>query len=190
MEIGARLLLRHPVETDRAAFIALRQASRSHLEPWEPLRRAGFDAWGDDGFDLEIANARTRTQERLLICEREGGAVVGRLSIGGIERGPLRSARFGYWIGAGFTRRGYMTEALGLGLRYCFETLGLHRVEANIIPDNEPSRRAARSAGLRLEGYSPRYLQIAGVWRDHERYAVTVEDWRAAGGGDGTLPGA
>ena len=72
-----------------------------------------------------------------------------------------------------------MTEALQLGLRHAFRVLDLHRVEANIMPGNRASIALVKRAGFRREGYSARYLKIAGHWADHERWALTVEDWRA-----------
>jgi ribosomal-protein-alanine N-acetyltransferase len=64
-----------------------------------------------------------------------------------------------------------------LVLERAFTQLGLHRVEANIIPSNTASLGVARNCGFRKEGYSPRYLRIAGTWQDHERWAMTIEDW-------------
>ena len=178
VERGERVYLRPPSASDRAEFIKLRRDSREHLERWEPLPRPGFDAWGRDAFELECRLHGVDEQQRLFICRAPDGAIVGRLSIGAVERGPLQSGRFGYWIGADQTRQGFMSDALRLGLRHCFTTMGLHRVSCNIVPDNEPSKKAALNAGFRLEGYSPRYVKIAGVWRDHERYALTIEDWK------------
>src|SRR3712207_9334314 len=77
-----------------------------------------------------------------------------------------------------------MRESLELVLDYAFGTLALHRLEANIQPGNAASIALARGAGFRLEGFSPRYLLIGGQWRDHERYAITAEEWRRRRNGD------
>lgn len=175
---GAKVALRTISPQDLDEYVALRAASRAHLEPWEPTPPQGFDPFGQDAFDRDLAHARTDTERRLLILRAQDGVIAGRLAIGGIERGPLQSARLGYWLGAPFVGLGYMSEALRLGLAHAFIDLGLHRVECAIIPRNRPSAHAAIAAGFRLEGRSPRYLQIAGVWEDHDRYALTIEDWQ------------
>ncbi|MDX2017899.1 MAG: GNAT family protein [Planctomycetota bacterium] len=176
---GPRVGLRAPREADREAWDALRRASGRFHTRWEPRVKPGPGV-PRDAFDRFLKDANTSERERLLIVDRATGALLGYVGLGNIIRGPFQSAFIGYWIGKPFAGRGYMTEALGLMLRHSFVNLKLHRVEANIQPGNEPSKRTALAAGLRLEGYSPRYLKIAGVWADHERYALTVEDWRAS----------
>ena len=107
------------------------------------------------------------------------GAILGSINLSEIVRGPFESAYIGYQIGAPFARQGYMTEALSLALRIAFSRLRLHRVEANIQPRNVASVALARRAGFRREGLSRRYLKIGGRWRDHERWALLAEEWRA-----------
>ena len=97
-----------------------------------------------------------------------------------IVRGLFQSAFLGYYAHAEHAGRGYMREGLALVAEYAFGPLALHRIEANIQPAQPRVGRAGPRAGFRLEGYSPRYLLIGGRWRDHERYALTVEDWTAA----------
>ena len=175
---GRLVFLRHPRAADRDEFIALRRSCRRYLERWEPIPPRGFNAFGRSAFDREMELRKTDRDERLLICRREDGAIAGRLSINAITRGPLQTCIFGYWIAEAHADRGYMSEAVRLGLRYCFTTLKLHRVEANMQPTNAASRRVVEKCGFRQEGYSPRYLKIRGRWTDHERWAITAEDWR------------
>jgi len=108
-----------------------------------------------------------------------------------IARGSANSAYLGYWIARQFAGRGIMPTALAMVIDHCFGDAGLHRVEANIRPENAASRRVVEKLGFRLEGTRERYIHIAGAWCDHLSYALTVEDvpggllprWLAAGGG-------
>jgi len=113
-----------------------------------------------------------------MIVRRADGAIMGAIEVSQIVGGKFRSAYLGYHIGAPFARQGYMREALTAVLNLVFGRFRLHRVEANIQPHNLASRRLVRRLGFRREGYSPRYLKIAGRWRDHERWALIIEDWR------------
>lgn len=136
-----------------------------------PLTGAAFAAL--------LARSRRRDTTAFLIRRRSDGAILGAVELSQIARGNFRSAYLGYHIGAPFARQGYMREALTLALRYAFTQLRLHRVEANVQPANTGSLTVLRRLGFRREGYSRRYLKIAGRWRDHERWAILVEDWRA-----------
>ena len=103
---------------------------------------------------------------------------MGSIALSQIFLGGFRSAYLGYQIGEEFSRQGYMTEALQLMLRHVFVKLKLHRLEANIQPENAASIALVKRAGFVKEGYSRRYLKICGRWRDHERWAILSEDWR------------
>jgi ribosomal-protein-alanine N-acetyltransferase len=180
IEVGSIVYLRRPTASDRAEFVQLRRTNRRHLEQWEPIPR-GVNAFTpielNKAFDRELKLRRTRTDERFLICLVQTGEIAGKISISGIHRGPLQECRLGYWIGRQFARRGCTTEAVALACRHAFQTLGLHRVEANMQPRNHASRAVVRSNGFSQEGYSPRYLFIRSRWVDHERWAINLEDW-------------
>jgi [ribosomal protein S5]-alanine N-acetyltransferase len=165
--------LRPPAASDRDEFVSLMRASRSFHRPWAT---APTD---DDRFAAYIADARRPDFEAMLVCRREDDAIVGFFNLSQIARGSLQSAYLGYAAGKPYIRHGYMKEGIQIVLRIAFVTLGLHRVEANIQPDNRASIALAQSAGFRREGFSPRYLKIAGRWRDHERWAIIADEWRA-----------
>lgn len=100
----------------------------------------------------------------------------GQVTVGAIARGSANSAYLGYWIARPLAGRGIMPAALALVVDHCFGEAGLHRVEANIRPENVASRRVVEKLGFRLEGTRERYIHIAGDWRDHLSYALTKEE--------------
>jgi ribosomal-protein-alanine N-acetyltransferase len=171
--VGKRVFLRPPTADDRDELLRLTAASATLHRPWLSARATpeAIDAWlrrteGDDAVSF-------------LVCLKDGGAIVGVFNLNHIVRGLFQSGYTSYWAHAGHAGHGYMAEGLELLLRHAFRRLRLHRLEANIQPGNASSIALVRRAGFRLEGLSPRYLKIGGRWRDHERWAITVEDWRA-----------
>ena len=174
---GSRVVLRRPLEADREAWGRVLGSSREHLSPWISLPDRAKDPRGEAWFNSTLAATSTPRHEKLFVALHDDGGIVGTLNLNEIVRGCFQSAFLGYWIGAAHAGKGLMTEALELGLRHAFGSLGLHRVEANIQPENAASKALVRRAGFLLEGFSPRYLEINGCWRDHERWALTVEPW-------------
>jgi ribosomal-protein-alanine N-acetyltransferase len=154
---------------DAAELIAANRESVGYHAPWITAftDQTGFDAWFGRGV--------TGANLSLVARERPSGAVVGVLNLSEIVLGVFRSAYLGYWGYAGFGGRGLMTQALREAVRYTFDELGLHRVEANIQPENVRSIALVRRAGFTKEGFSPRYLFIDGAWRDHERWALLAD---------------
>ncbi|MGA2528506.1 MAG: GNAT family protein [Acidimicrobiales bacterium] len=106
---------------------------------------------------------------------RAAGELVGVVNLNDVVMGALKSAYLGYYAFKGSENKGLMAEGLGLVIELAFGELGLHRVEANIQPANLASIRLAQKVGLTKEGFSERYLYVAGQWRDHERWAMTAE---------------
>jgi ribosomal-protein-alanine N-acetyltransferase len=123
---------------------------------------------------------RLRSARHLMhwVCTEEG-ELAGVININEIVRGVFCSGYLGYYAFVPHNGRGYMKQGLAAVLKDAFAKHGLHRLEANIQPDNQASRCLVQRCGFRLEGFSPRYLKLAGRWRDHERWAITVEEWKA-----------
>jgi [ribosomal protein S5]-alanine N-acetyltransferase len=104
------------------------------------------------------------------------GRIAGQVTVGGITYGAYRGAHIGYWIDESLAGHGYTTMAVALAADYCFSALHLHRLEINIRPENERSRRVAEKCGFVEEGLRSRYLHIDGAWRDHICYVMFSED--------------
>jgi ribosomal-protein-alanine N-acetyltransferase len=167
------VILTLPTRADAGDVLALARRSRTFHAGLAatPTTPTAFASW--------LQRARTPENIELLLRRKADNTLVGAIQLSQIVRGRFQSAYLGFWIGASFARQGYMTEGLGLTLRYAFGPLNLHRLEANLQPNNVGSRRLVQKLGSRQEGYSPHYLKIGGRWRDHERWAILANLWRA-----------
>jgi [ribosomal protein S5]-alanine N-acetyltransferase len=172
-EARSRVVVRAPTADDHDELVMLNRASRRFHRGWAspPVTPEGYE-----GF---LERCGREDFVGLLVCRKQDGAIVGTAILSQIVRGPLQSAYLGYYVGAPFAGRGYMSEGLRLVLDHAFGKLRLHRVEANVQPSNEASLALVERLGFTREGYSRRYLKIGGRWRDHERWAMLAEDWRA-----------
>jgi len=164
--------LRRPRIADADAFLDAVRRSRTLHRPWvaPPATPAEFRTY--------VQRGGRANREYFLAWERGGPELVGALNLSEIVRGPLQSCFLGYYVFVPHDRQGLMSEALALVLAQAFGRVRLHRVEANVQPENERSIELLRRAGFRHEGFSPRYLKIAGRWRDHERWAILSEEYR------------
>ena len=170
--VADRVILRALTARDRGAFLEAIQRSRSLHDRWVgPPRDA-------EAFANYLRRLRREENAGFVVCRREDKALVGVINLNQIVRGLLQSAYLGYYAFAPHAGCGYMSEAMRAVMRHAFGPMKLHRLEANVQPGNVESIALAKRCGFRLEGYSPRFLKIAGRWRDHERWAITVEDWR------------
>lgn len=172
--VGKRVFLRPPGKGDLVESVALNRASLL----WH--RGLVYPPTHPEAFASFLERCRQADSVCCFVCRLADGAITGSINLSQIYGGGFRSAYLGYYIGQPFAGRGYITEALQLMLRYAFDGLKLHRLEANIQPGNIASLALVRRAGFVREGYSRRYLKIGGRWRDHERWAILAEDWQAA----------
>jgi ribosomal-protein-alanine N-acetyltransferase len=180
--VGPRVVLRPLEAADGDAWREVRRRNRDWLEPWEPIPEPGSPDLLRDASAFRARCASASRQRHLDTAHPLGiflhdGALCGEINLSGIQRGPFQSAHVGYWMDEAHAGRGLVPEALVLVLRFAFEQLSLHRMEVNIVPRNQASRRVAEKLGLRQEGVSKAYLQIRGEWEDHVRYAMTGDEW-------------
>jgi ribosomal-protein-alanine N-acetyltransferase len=175
---GETVTLRYPQMSDFVQWAALRGASRDFLSPWEPT-------WAADELTRTAFRRRLRRYQReirndlaypFFVFRKSDDSLIGGCTLTNVRRGVTQSAAVGYWIGAAYARQGYMYSALKLVPPFVFELLGLHRLEAACIPENEASRRLLLKVGFREEGRARRYLQINGEWRDHILFALLEDD--------------
>jgi len=169
---GKRIFLRPPTLED---FIELTTLYKTNLK----FHRGRVQPkTSREGFEKYLAQNERAENEFFLICLNENGTIAGTSNLSQIFMGNFRSAYLGYLLGEAYAGKGFMSEAVRLTLSFAFKTLKLHRVEANIQPENIASINVLKRAGFSNEGFSPKYLKINGRWRDHERWAIIVEEWK------------
>ncbi|WP_037607592.1 GNAT family N-acetyltransferase [Streptacidiphilus rugosus] len=174
-----RVEIRHPRLSDAVAYAAAVNRSAEHIGRWNPVEPDALP---------EMVRRQGDALRTFLIVTVEDGDFVGTCNVSNIVRGRFRNASLGYNSYLPYNGTGRMTEGMRLVVDACFTPesrggLGLHRLEINVQPENAPSVAMAKRLGFRLEGFSPRMLFLQDAWRDHERYALTAEEWPGAGGG-------
>ncbi|MHB1447289.1 MAG: GNAT family N-acetyltransferase [Acidimicrobiales bacterium] len=182
---GRRVGLRPLVAEDFPAWAAVRQNNEDWLTPWEPRPVVGRpDVTNDQRAFAARCGARAREAQLgsgygfgIFLDEH----LIGEVNLSSIRRGALQSGDIGYWIDRDHAGQGYMPESVVTVLAFAFEDLALHRVEIDIIPRNQRSRRVVEKLDLRMEGLAERLVEINGVWEDHLRYAITLEEWSRRG---------
>ncbi|WP_067795358.1 GNAT family N-acetyltransferase [Actinomadura formosensis] len=164
---SCRVTLRHLASCDEEEFLNLVSASTELHRPWMALPST------PEQYRAYLTRYEQPDEKSVLICVRNSGAIAGVVNVNSIIRGRFQSGSIAYAAFGPTAGQGYMTEGLALVVRYSFEQLQLHRLEAQIQPENHASLRLVRRVGFRHEGYSPELLYIDGAWRDHERWAIT-----------------
>jgi ribosomal-protein-alanine N-acetyltransferase len=168
---------------DSRAWVEVRRANEQWLRPWEA------SLVGSDNVDWRERHSSV-TYRQVLARQRAGvrdgtqlpfGIYVGeqfagQVTVGEIVRGALCSGSVGYWIDNRFAGRGVTPVALALVADHAFASAGLHRIEANVRPENVASLAVVEKVGFTNEGRRRRYLAIDGAWRDHLSFSLLADD--------------
>jgi ribosomal-protein-alanine N-acetyltransferase len=172
MMVGMRVHIRPPEPSDAVVYTEAVARSAEHIGAWNPVELDGFH---------ELLRRQGVGLRTFLIIDDETLGLVGKCNVANVVRGRFGNATLGYDSYLPYAGTGRMSEGMRLIVGRCFasypEGLGLHRLEINVQPENSRSIAMAKRLGFRHEGFSPRMLYVNGAWRDHERFALTVEEW-------------
>lgn len=178
---GRELRIRPLAGGDFEQWLEAHSRNRSRLERVDPA------AWSDrtgaidsqERFDELVGylEALRERDEGYAFGIFAGDELVGEIDLAALVRESVQTALLGLWLDEDRLGRGYAEQAFFLMCRFGFEEIGLHRIEALALPDNEAVKGALRKAGIRSEGIARGLREVNGEWRDHERYAITLEEW-------------
>ncbi|GHJ90516.1 GCN5 family N-acetyltransferase [Streptomyces sp. NE5-10] len=160
--------IREARDTDAGALAQALARNRAYMRPWEPDRSQRY-------YTAEAQAERLADGGRRWFAV-DGERIVGAAILSGIVLGPFRSASLGYWVDPGYGGRGLATALTEEVIRASRDTLGLHRIEACTLLDNHASQRVLAKCGFERIGTAPRYLHIAGEWRDHHLFQRILHD--------------
>ena len=184
---GRRVMLRPLGTQDFPAWSEVRMRNDDWLTPWEPRRPVPEF---DPTTNRNAFNSRCAARERdaanglsygfgLFVTVDGDDRFCGEVNINHVLRGAMQTATIGYWVDRAYAGQGLVAEGVVVVAEFAFEQLLLHRLEICIVPRNANSRRVVEKLDVRCEGLAERYLEINGVWEDHLRFAITVEEWQA-----------
>jgi len=169
------LVLRPLRHGDARAWRKVRAANAAWLAPWEATSPDSDPPPRGFGQMVRSSNRAAREGTALPLAVEVEGRLAGQVSVA-IIWGSLRSGSIGYWVDRALAGQGITPTAVAMVTDHCLFSMGLHRVEVNIRPENEASLRVVHKLGFRDEGVRERYLHIDGGWRDHRSFALTVDD--------------
>lgn len=173
----ARLYMQPPQRRDYKAWVQMRERSRDHLQPFEPL-------WAPEAHTRAMWRLRLGAWCRswragrgyaFFIWQVETNALLGGITLSNVRRGAVQTASVGYWLDVNATGRGFMREAVIRIIAFARDELALARLEASTLPENTRSRRLLVDCGFAEEGEAKAYLQIAGDRRDHVLYGLNLQ---------------
>jgi ribosomal-protein-alanine N-acetyltransferase len=110
------------------------------------------------------------------VFEKKTGRLMGFVLLALVLRYNVQSARLSYTIFNTYWKHGYGLESAEATIRFAFNKLKLHRLEAEILPTNRSSLALAKKLGFQYEGIRRGAVFMNGKWHDHAAYALLAED--------------
>ncbi|MEE1297082.1 MAG: GNAT family protein [Bifidobacterium sp.] len=175
---GTSFALRTMTAEDELEWDAVRSRNVEWLDPWEsndPMRHelVSFSQW------IAMQRREERDGSSIVLVMEFEGRIVGQISLGAVFRGAMRTGIIGYWIDEQYAGRGLTPLAVAMLCDWALldaDGPRLHRMEIDIVPENQRSRRVVQKVGAQYEGLRRQYMYIHGQWRDHESYSLVEQD--------------
>jgi ribosomal-protein-alanine N-acetyltransferase len=168
--------IRRLERSDAEELAGLLERNRTFLAPFEPDRPASFFSVAGQRARLDELEERRRAGTGEAYAILDGDKIAGTISLSNVVRGALQSANVGYWVDRARNGRGLASRAVAAIVVEAFGPVGLHRLEAGTLVDNVASQRVLEKNRFTRIGIAPRYLYIAGAWRDHVLFQRTADD--------------
>lgn len=164
---------------DIPALARLVRANRAFLARSGPLRTEEYftDEGQERAVRASLEAAEKGTAFPMLIVDGND-TLVGTLNLNSIIRGAFQSASIGYWVSQERNGQGIASAAVAAAKGLAFDELGLHRIQAETLVDNEASQRVLLKNGFVKYGVAPDYLKIAVRWQEHALFQVIAPDSR------------
>lgn len=175
---GENIYVRLVQESDAQSLLALEVRNRDFFQNFTGTREEAF--YTLEGQIDRIRSAMALKEEDggyvFVIAKKGQEEIIGEVILSEVVRDNLQSCWIGYFLDKAHNGKGYMTEAVKLVVAYAFETLGLHRLEAGVMPHNIGSIKVLLKAGFHKEGIARKNVKINGRWEDHQTLAIVKEE--------------
>ncbi len=148
----------------------------SHIRRSRHLHRAWVQVpTSSQAFQRYVREMNTSDDQAFVVIRSDTQQMVGVVELQDIFRGDFQNAYLIYYVFEGQQRQGLMKAAVGQVIAKAFGPMKLHRLEANIQPENIASIAMVKAWGFEKEGLSRQFLRKNGAWRDHERWSLLNE---------------
>ncbi|MFL0270195.1 GNAT family N-acetyltransferase [Candidatus Clostridium radicumherbarum] len=176
---GEQIYIRYLNVLDTEAVLHLHLRNKEFFRKYSSTKNEDF-------YTLKIQEDIIKDNE--LKCEKDekysfgiftknSDELIGNIALTEVLRGSLQSCYIGYFLDMQHNGKGYMTESVKLVVKFAFEDLRLHRIEAGVMPHNIRSMCVLENAGFKKEGIARKNVNINGVWQDHQVLAIIWEDY-------------
>ncbi len=175
---NSNIYIRAYEPSDAEALLALHLYNREFFQLYNPARDESFFTLETQLAGIDKGNDARSEDKRYPfgIFLKETSELIGEISLFEVIRGPLQKCMLGYSLDQRHNGKGYMSEAVRQVVEFAFNEVGLHRIEAGVMPRNKGSIRVLEKAGFRSEGLARKNVKINGVWEDHQMFSLLDED--------------